>query len=157
MLALLLLAGVAQFLPAPPFRIRLNGNWSLTLRSNDLLPSAIGGADWVGTFESSGADNPRVTISGVVPDTPPWRVDVRRTITVWPAAVPLYVRRITDGTGPGTISGGLAYQAVTAVDQQFFTGTGDRSQVDLQLRLESVSAGDATDYDTEVFYTLAET
>lgn len=139
--------------------LQVTGDWTLTLDASDLLPSPQAGADWAGTHETSGAENPSMTMSNLASNSQPWRIDVRRLDTLWPAGVPLYVRRTSDGTGPGTISGGLTYQAITAVDQSLFTGTGDRSMVDLQLRVEGVAVGvlDVRTYDTEVIYTLTET
>ena len=159
MLCLALMVLIADYAFAPPLRIRITGSWTFTIDQNDLTLGAVGGGDLNATYTTSGASNLSVTLSGVTPDTQPWRVDIRRTDSVWSASWILSAKRITDGTGPGTISGGTTFLAITTTDQQFFSGSGDRSSVDVQLQLSGISTQtvEAQVYTTTMTWTLVET
>jgi len=60
--------------------------------------------------------------------------------------------------GLGTISGGSSYIEVTGVAQTFFTGSGNRYDADVQLKLTGISLSiPAGTYSTTVYLTLVDT
>jgi hypothetical protein len=84
-------------------------------------------------------------------------VDVKKSDTNWHANFQLYVRRTSDGSGSGSISGGTSYQEITDTDQSFFNGTLDRSNITGQLELTGVTVQIPVDtYTTTVYYTVVE-
>jgi len=155
MTILLLAVFCTPVFTAPKLTIRVTGKWQENLRAADLTGGA--GTDFVSPFESA-VNEVDITISNTSSDTAPWKVEVRRIDTNWDPYLLLYVKRTSGGTGTGTISNGSTYQEVTTTDTLFFSGTGDRSKIELQFLLEGVSAGviDADDYITEVYYTVTE-
>ncbi len=84
-----------------------------------------------------------------------WGLDVKKIDTNWHSNLHLHVKRTSDGTGSGTISGGDSYQEVTDIDQSFFSGNSDRSNVNVQLKLTGVSIQVPPDtYTTTIYYTV---
>lgn len=150
---LVLILGVVT--PARAIDITVSGDWSRTITASDLQAGA--GSDLASTYESA-SNQASITISGTGGNTDAWRVDVRRTDTTWHANFTLSVKRTADGSGGGGISGGTAYQAITTTDASFFSGTGDRTGVTAQLKLEgmSVQVPPAT-YSTTITYTVVDT
>lgn len=70
----------------------------------------------------------------------------------------LFVKRTSDGTGGGTISGGTTYQQITDTDQSFFTGTGGKKAVTIEFKLDNVSVQiPFGTYTTSVIYTIVDT
>ena len=131
------------------------GSWSTTINSADLISGA--GSDLQSTHEGLAGDV-QTDISATTGSTDTWRVDVRRTDTNWDANVRVWVRRTGDGTGPGSISGGAAYQEITSTDATLFTGAGDRTAVDLQVKITSMSLGVSVDnYSSSITYTVVDT
>lgn len=130
--------------------ITLTGSWDETIDALDLQAGA--GSDLIDTYES--ASN-TVAIDIIAPTN--WRVDVKKSDTNWHANFQLYVRRTSDGSGSGSISGGTSYQEITDTDQSFFNGTIDRSNITGQLELTGVSVQIPVDtYTTTVYYTVVE-
>ena len=132
--------------------ITVTGSWSETINENDLQGGP--GTDLVSTYESA-ADEIIIDIydTGV----PSWKVEVHKVDTNWHANFTLSVRRTSDGSGGGSINGGLTYSEITDTDSQFFTGQDDRSNVDCQLQLEGVSVQIPPDtYTTTVYYTVSD-
>ena len=126
------------------------GSWSLTLDSSDLFAGT--GTDLRTPIESSGAQAMADIYNTGGTN---WAVNVRKNDVTWPTGVALYVRRTSSGSGSGTISGGTAYQQVTAVDSILFSGSGDRSGVQIQLKLEGLSVQRAPDlYSASLTYTV---
>ncbi len=140
---------------APKLSIRVTKRWQENLQAKDLTGGA--GTDFRSPFESD-VNEVDITISKTSTPTAPWKVEVRRVDTNWSPDFVLYVKRTSDGTGTGTISDGTAYQEITTTDTLFFSGTGELRKIELQFRLDGVSAGiiTADDYITEVFYTVTE-
>ena len=135
--------------------IAADGTWSPTTTASDLTAGA--GSELVSTYEST-AGLLTIGISNTTGSGDGWRVDVRRSDINWPAGVTLSVQRTDDGAGSGTISGGAGYQAVTTSDAEFFSGSGDRTDVDIQLKISSVSLSVPPDtYSTSVVYTVVDT
>lgn len=134
--------------------ISSTGNWSETIDALDLQAGA--GSDLIDTYESA-ADQVSIDISGTTGPTDDWRVDVKKVDTTWHSSFHLYVKRTSDGTGSGSISGGTIYQEVTGTDQSFFSGSGDRSAAYIQLKLSGVSIQIPLEtYTTTVYYTVVD-
>lgn len=147
----LFLALVAAPLAVDAITIAVVGDWTQTLGALDLVAGP--GSDFPAAVESN-SDQGAISIGGAAGS---WRVDVKKTDSVWHGDLALEVRRTSDGTGSGSISGGLSYLEVTGLDTTFFQGDADRSAVDVQLRISGVSAalGVAT-FATTVTYTVVD-
>jgi len=131
--------------------ITVTGNWSETIDSTDLQAGA--GSDLISTYESA-VDTVSIDISATIGN---WGLDVKKFDTNWHSDLHLHVKRTSDGTGSGSISGGGAYQEVTDTDQSFFSGNGDRSSINVQLELTGVSIQVPPDtYTTTVYYTVSD-
>jgi len=131
--------------------IAVTGNWSETIDSTDLQDGA--GSDLISTYESA-INAVSIDISATVGN---WGLDVKKTDTNWHSDLHLHVKRTTDGTGSGSISGGGTYQDVTDTDQNFFSGFLDRSMINIQLELTGVSIQVPPDtYTTTVYYTVSD-
>lgn len=133
--------------------IQIIGSWPETIDKDDLAQGP--GSDLKSTYESSsGAVS--ITISGTTGRDDAWRVKLRRTDSTWNVNSTLFVKRTGDGQGPGEISGGRAYQAITTANTEFFTGCGDRAGIPLQFRLDGVSlkAAPPGHHSTTITYTV---
>ena len=131
------------------------GSWAETVDSLDLQAGA--GSDLIDTYVSS-STAVTIDISGTTGSGDSWRLDVSKTDTTWDADLLLDVQRTTSGTGPGSIANGSSYQNVTGTAQSFFSGSGDRSDVKIQLRLRGMSVQVSPNtYSTTVFYTVVDT
>ncbi|HDQ45691.1 MAG TPA: hypothetical protein ENN17_09390 [bacterium] len=136
--------------------ISVSGQWDLVVGVGD-LPTGTPGENLNSNYENTAGN---VTLSlgtgGGFFNWRDYRVDVRRNDTLWEMAWTLSVRRTSGGTVWGSISGGTTYQAITSVDQQFFTGRcWFAYNLPLQYRLTGVSATQvAQTYSTTVVYTL---
>ena len=129
--------------------IKVTGSWDETIDSTDLQGGA--GTDLIGTYESVS----NVCDIDVTSAKKNWRVDVSKTDTLWHANLRLYVRRTSDGTGKGTISGGMAYQEITDVNQTFFSGYDNLRNITIQYQLTGVSVQILPSvYTTTVNYTI---
>ena len=124
------------------------------MTSSDLAGGA--GSDLVPSKESS-AGQATLDISATASSEDQWRVDVSRSDSVWPSGLDLDVRRSSNGSGAGSISGGTSYLSIGSSPATFFSGSGDRTSIGLQLRLTglSVSIGPDT-YSTTVTYTVVD-
>ena len=144
----------------------LQGQYTLSIDNTDPWePQAdfvgLAGDDYPASFES---DPNQYQLSVAPPGGPPgsqpdYEVTVRREDTVWDPGLTLEVRRTGDGGGPGTISGGLGYLAVSTTDAIFFEGRGRKSNIPVQLRLSGAFGGEgvpAGSYTTTVIYTIAD-
>jgi hypothetical protein len=132
--------------------IKLTGVWFETIDASDLQAGA--GSNLIDTYESL-SDQTSIEIIGAAGKN--WRVDVKKTDTNWHSNFELSVRRTSDGTGPGTISGGTSYQEVTDTDKTFFDGSESRIDIYEQLKLSGVSVQVPWDtYVTTIYYTVVE-
>ena len=133
--------------------IRVRGTWVETVDENDLVGGP--GSDLNSTYESA-ADQITILIEGAEQGS--WRGDVRKADVDWLSGLHLYVRRTSDGSGQGTISGGTTYQEVTDTYQTFFSGSKNRSGISVQEMIDGVSAGLTCDmYETTVYYLIIDT
>ena len=131
--------------------ITATGSWSETIDASDLTGGA--GTDLNSTYQSA-ADAVKINISA----TANWRVDVKKINGNWHSSLLLSVKRSSDGTGAGSISGGTAYLEVTDIDQSFFSGNKSRNNVCVQFRLTGVSIQVPPGvYTATVYYTVTGT
>lgn len=140
----------------PAISINVLGGWSLVIDSGDVIAGA--GGDLTSQYLSN-ADAITINVADAIDDSDNWQIQVRKEDTLWHAALTLSILRTSDGAGTGTISGGNSlFLDLTAVDQFFFDGAGNRSIVDLQLRLSGVSVLIPSDnYSTVIYYTVIDT
>jgi len=128
------------------------GGWSRLVNASDLIAGA--GSDLVSVYESA-ANATLITITGGGNNT--WRVDVRRTDSIWNGGFHLFVRRTGDGTGSKPVTGGLAYQEVTTTNVSLFSFEGNRSSIPIQYKLEGMSiAVPPLTYSTTVVFTVVQ-
>ena len=132
--------------------ISVTGSWFESVDATDLTGGA--GSDLPSVYESS-ADQVTIQIAGA--GNSDWRVDIRKVDTDWHSDLGLHIRRTSDGSGPGRISGGTSYQQISDTYQEFFSGSRNRRNISVQLMLDGVSADlPCGDYLTTVYYTVVE-
>ena len=155
LITILLLMMIPLF-TAPKLSVKVTGKWDLRFDDGDLSGGA--GTDFPSVWETA-ATAIDIDITKTDPGAAGWRLDIRRVDSTWPSSVvSLYARRTNTGSGSGTISGGLTYQEVTTTDAIFFTGTLDRSGINVQLRLENVSVRmGMDDFLSTIYYTVTDT
>ncbi len=153
--ACLILCLASSFLSsraADAIGISITGNWILSITSSDLVAGA--GSDLAGSYQSS-SGQVAVDVIGTSGSSDAWRIDVRRSDTTWHESLVVSVKRTSNGSGSGTISGGTAFQSIGPTDATFFSGSGDRSAIDLQLQLSGLSVQvPPSTYSTTVIYTV---
>jgi hypothetical protein len=111
------------------------------------------GSNLIGTYESGAA----ATVLSIV-DTGAWQIHVTHSHGAnWHSDFILYTQRTSAGSGSGTISGGSSYMEITHSDVEFFSGTLDRTGIDIQYKLSgmSVSIPPGT-YSATVTFTIVE-
>jgi len=127
------------------------GSWSQTIDASNLTGGA--GSNLNNTYQS---DPAAVSIT-ITATSGNWGLTVKRIDSKWHNNLHLWVKRTSDGSGSGSISGGSSYQEVTDIDQAFFNGNGDRSDVNIQLQLTGVSIQVPSDtYTATVYYTVSD-
>lgn len=114
--------------------IGVTGSWFETIDRDDLAAGA--GSDVRTPIDSTSA---QVTLDITNTLGAGWTVQLSRSDISWPAGVTIAARRTSDGTGGGSISGGAAYVGANSAPQIFFTGTGDRTGIQIQIRTEGLS------------------
>jgi len=125
------------------------GSWSETIG----VPPPIAGNDLPNTYQSA-TNAVSITITATSGN---WGLNVKIISSNWHSSLHLYIQRTSDGTGSGSISGGTSYQEVTDIDQPFFNGNGDRSNVNVQFELTGVSIQVPPDvYSAMVYYTVSD-
>ncbi len=140
--------------PAAAVDVSVTGNWSVAVGSGDLTNGP--GSDLEAIKESS-AGQATIDVSAAASSDDQWRIDVSRLDSVWPSSVALQVRRNSDGSGSGSISGGTSYVATGASATTFFSGSGNRSSIGLQLEITGLSTAVTPDaYSTTLIYTVVD-
>ena len=136
--------------------ISTTGIWSLSITASDLTGAA--GSDLKSEYESI-SDQVSLSISDVVGEST-WRVDVKRDNLYWselPEDPKLSLKRTGAGIG-GSVSGGEAYLQLSSVYQTLFSGSGNVSDIKVQLKISNISVQTSVgDYSTTVCYTVVET
>jgi len=155
---LLIFASLCTVLGQPVYAgisITLTGNWNKTIDASDLQSGA--GSNLISSHESA-SNAAFIDIFDTTGTSDNWRVDVKKIDTSWHSSLHLDVKRTSDGTGSGAISGGSVYQEVTGTDQSFFSGSGDRSSIDVQLKVRGMSVQVSPNtYSTTIYYTVVDT
>jgi hypothetical protein len=142
------------FTKAEAIDITATGSWNRTIDTSDLASGA--GSDLIGIYEST-VNATVLTVFNTTGNTDNWRIDVRRSDSTWHGDFILYIQRTSDGTGGGSITGGLSYIAIGTTDSQFFSGAGDRSSVNLQYKLTGMSISiPPNTYSTTVVFTIVD-
>jgi hypothetical protein len=129
------LAGPTVFLSAA-IGITSSGTWSVSIGEANLSGGA--GTNLAPTYDSA-TNQLTINVTGTKNKNDAWRIDVRSVNTSWNANLYLNVLRTSNGTGPGSISGGTSYIQLTTSNQTFFSGKGDRTGITVQLRLSNLS------------------
>ncbi len=131
--------------------ISITGNWSLVIDASDLQSGA--GTDLNPTYFSA-TDEISIDITNTITN---WQVTVRGTASNWHGNFTFGLRRTTDGTGFGSISGGTAWLIVSGADQQFFAGSWPRWNIKVQCGLTGISLQIPPDtYIGTLIYTVTE-
>jgi hypothetical protein len=131
--------------------IASSGDWTQTITAADLTAGA--GSDLNSEYDSPVG----ITTINIDNVSGTWQVNISRDTSSWPAGLHIWVRRTSDGTGTGSISGGAAYVEITALDTEVFSGTGARDNVALQFRVTGLSKTVTPDtYVSSVIYTVTQ-
>lgn len=135
--------------------IDLSGAWSVLVNASDLQSGA--GSGLQGAIQSASSEV-TLDVSLTASATDRWRVEVRRTNSVWNSAMHMWVRRTGVGSGLGSVAEGTSWVEVTSTNAAFFEGEGNRSGVPIEIRLTGLSLSVAPDaYLTTIQYTLIDT
>lgn len=110
--------------------IDVTGHWSRIVNRADLIDGA--GTDIVGSIESPPAVA-TLDITGTA--DAPWTVLVAMEDVGWPPDASVSVRRSGNDSG---ISGGASYLPIDGTSRVFFSGTGDRTGIQIQIRVAGV-------------------
>jgi hypothetical protein len=129
--------------------ITASGGWNFTIGPADL--SAGPGSDIADKDSAPSATLLTVSATGFN-----WRVDVNRSDTTWNGNLTLNVRRTSDGTGSGIVSGGGSFIPVGLINSLFFSGSGSRSNMGVQYRQKSSVKVPPGSYSTTVIYTIVQ-
>jgi hypothetical protein len=119
---------------APGADVSSVGNWTETIDANDLIAGA--GSNVTSQYESVTGSTTHDIVNTAGGS---WRIVARRADSTWHGNLILFVRRTSDGSGPGSILGGTSYVQLSALDTEIFTGTGDRSIIAVQFKLTGMS------------------
>lgn len=120
-----------------PAGVTVTGGYGFVIDQADLSGGA--GSNF-NPEHSSPADAILIAVDDMVGDLDAWRVLVRKENSLWQGGLNVSVLRTAAGTGTGFINGGTALPLVlTATDQIFFEGSGDRNTIPVQLILDGVS------------------
>jgi hypothetical protein len=133
--------------------ITVTGSWVETIDKNNLVAGA--GSNLQSTYTSV-SGQVSIDISGTSGASDAWRVDVKKIDSNWNNNLHPYVMRTSDGTG-GSVSGGTSYQEVTDINTSFFSGSGDVTGINVQLRMTGASIQiTPASYSTVLYYTVVD-
>jgi hypothetical protein len=125
------------------------GSWSETIGS----PPPPAGSNLPNTREST---TNAISIN-ITSTNGNWGLTVNKTNIKWHDNLHLWVKRTSDGSGLGSISGGSSYVEATDIGNAFFNGNGDRSNVNIQLQLTGISIQVPPDtYTATIYYTVTD-
>jgi hypothetical protein len=136
--------------------IIVTGDWTnLSITANDLTAGA--GSNLTQQYQSP-IDQVTIDILNTAGTSDSWRVDVKRTDSTWNSIPVLAVKRHDDGSGAGSISGGLGFQTVGMTDMSFFSGTGNRTGIRVQIQISNISVHlSPGNFSTTISYTVVDT
>ncbi len=126
--------GLASAMAAEAAELSASGGWTRTITASDLTGGA--GSDLAGTYQSLSG---QTTLDVTKAKNQNWTVTARLASGTWNGNLKLYIRRTSNGTGPGTVNGGTTYIELTGVDQVLFTGTDNKNNIQLQYQLSGMS------------------
>jgi len=131
------------------------GGWSQIVTAMDL--QGAGGSD-LNPIYTSNVSQTVIAVVGTQSNISNWRVDVRRSAGIWVDDLKISIKRSSEGFGGGNIFGGTSYQVIGTTDSVMFSGSGDRSDIHIQLQLSGVSTATifAAAYSTMITYTVVE-
>jgi len=133
--------------------ITVTGSWVETIDKNDLVAGA--GSDLQSAYTSV-SGQVSIDISGTGGASDAWRVDIKKVDSNWNSSLYPYVMRTSAGTG-GSVSGGVSYQEVTDINASFFSGSGDVTGINVQLRMTGASVQiTPASYSTVLYYTVVD-
>jgi len=131
-----------------------SGSLMRTVNASDIVAGA--GSNLPTTISDAAATN--LSIANTSGSSDQWRIDVKKSDATWHNALKLHVKRISDGSGSGTVTGGLSRIEITGTDIPFFSGAGDRSGLFLSYELVGMSvAVSPNTYSTTVIFTVVDT
>ena len=132
-------------------QVSVTGDWTLTIDETDLIAGP--GSDLNPQYPSA-TDQITVDITQTGKN---WTVYIQGSVTNWHSDLSVYVRRTSDGTGNGSISGGTNWMQVTLGSQQFFQGRRRRLGINAQFGLTGMSVQVPPDtYSGTITYTIIE-
>jgi hypothetical protein len=118
----------------PAMYMNLTGSWSEIVNS---VPYA--GNDFQNTYESA-TDQVTIDVLGTAGVSDQWQIVVKKSNVDWHNDLHFFVKRTSDGAGAGSISDGMAdYVEINDINQYFFSGSGNRRDINIQLKLSGVS------------------
>jgi hypothetical protein len=142
------------FIKAEATDISATGGWTQTINASNLVSGA--GSNLIATYQSA-TNATTLTISNPTSPTGRWVVNVNRTDTKWLGVFTLYVKRTSNGTGSGSITGGSSYIIINTTSTQFFSGRRARSGINLQYELTGMSINvSPSTYSTTVTFTVVD-
>jgi hypothetical protein len=129
------------------------GTWSIGTFAKAQL-SGGAGTNFTGT-QTSAVGAVKLTIKNT--SMTGWNMTVRRVDVNWNGILHVFVKRTGNGTGAGTVSGGLVYQEITTANVVVFSGAGNKTNIPLQFQLTglSVAVGIGT-FSSSIVYTITE-
>jgi hypothetical protein len=131
-----LLPGLMSVAPIIAADISSNGTWYEMISAADLVAGA--GSNLRAPIDSAGGTTVlSVAAAGA------WQVKARCDSGAMPAGTTIWVRRVSNGTGSGTISGGEAFVQLSATDSDFFSGSDTRSSISIQFRITGLNCSAA--------------
>jgi hypothetical protein len=135
---------------------KASGGWNFIL-GKDNIPGGPGG-NVTGDYESP-ADIESLTIGGCSGAADAWRIDIKKTDTLWDGDLVISARVRNTGTGDGTVSASGTYQVLTDTSTPFFSGKGNRADITVQLKVSGISVSriQAGRYLADLLYTLTDT
>lgn len=135
--------------------ITVTSSWSKSIDASDASNLQTGaGKNLIDNHESA-RDAIEIDIDTFLEGD--WMIDVNKVDTNWHSSFNLYVKRTSDGSGSGSISGGTSYQEATHVNETFFSRRHDRSNIHVQFKLSGVSIQvPPNTYSTMVYYTVVD-
>lgn len=119
---------------APGADVSSVGNWTETIDASDLIAGA--GSNVTSQYESVTGST---TLDILNTAGGSWRIVARRADSTWHGNLTLFVRRTSDGSGPGAILDGASYVQLSTLDTEIFTGTGDRNNIAVRFKLTGMS------------------